>query len=160
MDRILVALDSSPRAPVVLEAAIDLARRTGAKLRLFRAVGLPPDLPSTLWAVPPTDATQSTLVAARRDLEELAQRVPPELLDATTAQVGVAWDAICAAARELDVDCIVIGSHGYGLLDRLIGTVAGKVVNHADRTVLVVRPREHASTIDHAAGDAAQGGVA
>ncbi len=49
------------------------------------------------------------------------------------------WDGICRAAREHDADMIVIGSHGYGALDRLLGTTAAKVVNHADRNVLVVR---------------------
>lgn len=59
-------------------------------------------------------------------------------------QVGVAWDGICSYAKEHDVDMIVIGSHGYGILDRLVGTTAAKVVNHADRSVLVVRSREAA----------------
>jgi nucleotide-binding universal stress UspA family protein len=40
-----------------------------------------------------------------------------------------------------DVDLIVIGSHGYGALDHVLGTTAAKVVNHADRSVLVVRPK-------------------
>jgi nucleotide-binding universal stress UspA family protein len=35
----------------------------------------------------------------------------------------------------------VIGCHGYSGLDRVIGTTAGKVVNHADRSVFVVRER-------------------
>ena len=52
------------------------------------------------------------------------------------------WDAICAAAIAEDVDAIVIGSHGYDVLDRLTGTTAAKVVNHADRTVIVIRAPE------------------
>jgi nucleotide-binding universal stress UspA family protein len=139
MKRILVGLDSSQRARVVLDAAIDLARRTGAKLRLFRAVGLPPEMPSTMWAMPPNQMLETLLAASRRELDEYAATVPPELLDGATTHIGVAWDAICAAARELDVDLVVIGSHGYSVLDRIIGTTAAKVVNHADRSVLVVR---------------------
>jgi len=142
MNRILVALDSSPRAPGVLAAAVDLARRTGAKLRLLRCVGLPPELPTNVWAIPPAQVTETFLVNAKREIEDAAADVPPELLDGAYAQVGVAWDAICAAAREHDADLIVIGSHGYGLLDRLLGTTAAKVVNHADRSVLVVRSPE------------------
>lgn len=141
MKRILVALDSSPRAKGVLAEAVDLARRTHAKVRLLRCVGLPPELPANLWALPPAEVTETFLATAKRDIEEAAAAVPPELLDGAYAQVGVAWDAICSAAREHDADLIVIGSHGYGLLDRLLGTTAAKVVNHADRSVLVVRPR-------------------
>jgi nucleotide-binding universal stress UspA family protein len=139
MRRILVALDASPRAPVVLSAAVDLARRTGAKLRLLRCVTLPPELPANVWALSPAQLTDTFLVNAKQDIEEIARDVPPELLDGAYAQVGVAWDAICSAAREYDVDLIVVGAHGYGLIDRLIGTTAAKVVNHADRSVLVVK---------------------
>jgi len=139
MKRILVALDSSPRAAHVLAAAVDFAKRTGSTMRLFRAVALPAALPSNIWAVPPAQLLEDFLSSARRELEDTAKTVPPALLDGVTVQVGVAWDAICAAGREHDVDCIVIGSHGYGISDRIIGTTAAKVVNHADRTVLVVR---------------------
>jgi nucleotide-binding universal stress UspA family protein len=141
MKRILVGLDASPRAKDVLATAIDLAERVQAKLRLLRAVGLPPELPGSLWPVSPAQATRDVLAAAKREIEEIAQSVPPTLLDGAYAQIGVAWDVICSVARELDADLIVIGSHGYKLLDRLLGTTAAKVVNHADRSVLVVRTR-------------------
>ncbi len=142
MKRILVGVDSSKRARAVLEAAIDLARRTGAKLRLFRAVALPPEMPATLWSMPPNQLLETFLATSRTEVDELAKTVPPELLDGVTVQIGVAWDAICAAAREHDADLVVIGSHGYGLLDRVLGTTAAKVVNHADRSVMVVRIRD------------------
>lgn len=44
MERILVCLDASERASFVLATAVGLARRLGAKVRLFRAVGLPSDV--------------------------------------------------------------------------------------------------------------------
>jgi nucleotide-binding universal stress UspA family protein len=105
----------------------------------LRAVALPPELPTSLWALPPADALESVLATARRELDELGADVPPDLLDGKTAYVGLPWETICAMGRELDADLIVIGAHGYGLLDRLLGTTASKVVNHTDRTVLVVR---------------------
>jgi universal stress protein F len=141
MKRILVGVDSSKRARAVLDAAVDLARRTGAKVRLFRAVGLPPELPATLWTMPPNQLLETFLATSRADVADLGKTVPPELYDGATVQIGAAWDAICAAAREHDVDLVVIGSHGYGLLDRVLGTTAAKVVNHCDRSVLVVRIR-------------------
>jgi len=139
MKRILVGLDSSPRAKDVLAAAVDLARRTNAKLRLLRVVGLPPELPANVWALPPAQVTETFLATAKREIEEAAATVPPELLDGAMTHVGVAWDTICSTAREHNADLIVIGSHGYGILDRFLGTTAAKVVNHADRSVLVVR---------------------
>lgn len=146
MKLILVGLDSSPRAQHVLATALDLARRTGSKVRLLRAVGLPPELPSNVWSMPPAQVTEQFLVTARQELDEAAKRISPELLDGCTVQVGVPWDAICNAAKEHDVDLIVIGSHGYGILDRLLGTTAAKVVNHSDRSVLVVKSEDAAES--------------
>jgi len=45
MKRILVALDGSDRAALVLSAAARLAELAGAKLVLFRAIGVPAGLP-------------------------------------------------------------------------------------------------------------------
>jgi nucleotide-binding universal stress UspA family protein len=142
MRRILVGLDASPRSKGVLAAAIDLAQRTGAKLRLLRAVGIPPELPSNVWAFSPAQLTETFLATATRELEEASVEIPPELRDGIHVQVGVPWESICRTAREYDADLIVIGSHGYGLIDRLVGTTAAKVVNHADRSVYVARARE------------------
>ena len=44
--RILAAVDSSPRAPGVLAVARDLAARYSARLHLYHAVFVPPDIPS------------------------------------------------------------------------------------------------------------------
>ncbi|MFO0736780.1 MAG: universal stress protein [Labilithrix sp.] len=139
MERILVALDHTPRSKEVLAAAIDLARRTNAKLRLLRCVGLPPELPANVWALPPAQVTEQLMQIAKKELEQDSAGIPPELFEASTVHVGVPWDTICTVAKEDDVDLIVIGSHGYDILDRIVGTTAAKVVNHADRSVLVVR---------------------
>ncbi len=138
MKRILVALDSSPRSPIVLEAAIKLARATGGKLRLFRSVGIPPEIPSTFTGGGPS-LTEVLLEGAKKELDERAKDVPPELLEGVYTHVNTPWDGICRAAKEHDADIIVIGSHGYGAIDRILGTTAAKVVNRADRNVLVVK---------------------
>ncbi|HEY8074654.1 MAG TPA: universal stress protein [Labilithrix sp.] len=139
MKRILTCLDSSPRAAKVLAAAIDLAQKSGAKLVLFRGVGLPPDLHEDIFEVSPNQIVERLIVKARGELAELAKGVPQEMLEAQGVHVGTPWDVICREAKARECDLIVIGSHGYGGLDRVIGTTAAKVVNHADRSVLVVR---------------------
>jgi nucleotide-binding universal stress UspA family protein len=55
--------------------------------------------------------------------------------------VGAPWEAICKAAEGLEADMVVVGSHGYSGIDRVIGTTAAKVVNHCPCSVLVVRER-------------------
>jgi len=139
MKRILVALDGSSRAQVVLDAAARLANLTHAKLVLFRAVGVPPELPPDLISLPPIRIEESLRSSALAALDRIASTVSPALIESITTGVGTAWDAIVREAKDVDADLIVIGSHGYSGLDRLIGTTAAKVVNHADRNVLVVR---------------------
>ncbi|MBL7039404.1 MAG: universal stress protein [Pirellulaceae bacterium] len=47
---------------------------------------------------------------------------------------------ILEAAREFDVDLIVVGHKGKSAIKRfLLGSVANRVTHHADRSVLVVR---------------------
>lgn len=139
MERILVALDHTPRSKEVLAVAVDLAKRTNAKLRLLRCVGLPPELPANVWALPPAQVTEQLMQLAKTELDQDGAGIPPEIFESATVHVGVPWDTICNVAKEEDVDLIVIGSHGYDILDRIVGTTAAKVVNHADRSVLVVR---------------------
>lgn len=139
MKRILVALDASPRSPAVLAAARHLAELTHTKLVLYRAVGIPPDLPLDIFRVTDKSIEDILLGNARSDLERMSLDFPPGLVEKIAATFATPWDGVCRAAREHDADLIVIGSHGYGGLDRLLGTTAAKVVNHADRNVLVIR---------------------
>ncbi len=140
MKRILVALDSSTRAPGVLEAAKALARDAEAKLRLFRAVPVPPEVPWDMLREFPPDGLEAFLAEhAKGEMATLARAVEPAQLDGVVTAIGPAWSAICEAARAYDADLIVLGSHGYGVIDHILGTTAAKVVNHADRSVLVVR---------------------
>lgn len=140
MKRVLVALDGSPRAEDVLASAISIARTIGAKLVLFRAFGIPPDI-TLAWPV--SDKPLETVMEknAQQYLDEHARKIPAELLEGTRVVMSSPpWQAICQAARDENVDLVVIGSHGFGGIDHLLGTTAAKVVDHADRSVLVVRP--------------------
>lgn len=143
MRLILVGLDGSPRAPAVLDAARDLAGRTGARLALFRAVSLPVGLPPEAYSVSPDGLQQLLLKQARREVELLARGLPDGMLAEIRVDLGSPWRSICEAAREAGADLILIGSHGYSGIDHLLGTTAAKVVNHARRSVLVVWTAEH-----------------
>ena len=139
MKKILVCLDGSKRETDVLDAAIALAGKTGAQLKLFRSVGLPSELPSAAYAMAVDDVPKLLQRQAEDALTELAKRVPPALYAGSRVDVGNPWPSIERAAADEDVDMIIVGSHGYHGLDRVLGTTAAKVVNHADRSVLVVR---------------------
>src|SRR5690349_17132107 len=127
----LVALDHSARAPHVLAAAVNLASSTGAKLVLFRAVGLPHDLPHDSSALSPDAVVQRLRQRAESELRAVAQTVPSAIPSSTRLEVGAAWQTIGNVAREIGADLIIIGSHGFSGVDRLLGTTASRVVNHA-----------------------------
>lgn len=142
MKKIVVGLDGSPRERGVLEAAIGLARKTGAKLVLMRGVGVPQELPTEALAVTPAEVPAMLQRSAQAALDALVTQVPSELRGGCRTSVGTPWQSITSVATQEDADLIVIGSHGYGGIDRVLGTTAAKVVNHADRSVLVVRAPE------------------
>jgi nucleotide-binding universal stress UspA family protein len=139
MKRILVGLDGSARAPAVLEAAVAMGRARNAKIILLRSIGLPPDIPQDFWKSSDEPLAEVLKVRAEHYLSEEASKVPAELLEATETPIGTPWQTICEAARVRGVDLVVIGSHGYSGMDRLLGTTAAKVVNHAPCSVMVVR---------------------
>ncbi len=139
MQRILVALDGSPNERNVLAAGVALAQKVGGKLVLFHAVSLPVPLPPSALAVPPDDVGVMLADDARAHLAELVRDVPPGLIERVQVEIGVPWRAVCDVAEADKVDVIVVGSHGYGGVDRIIGTTAAKIVNHAHCSVLVAR---------------------
>ncbi|HET7503508.1 MAG TPA: universal stress protein [Kofleriaceae bacterium] len=139
MKRILVALDGSPLAPTVLGAATRMAQLADARLILFRAISIPSDMPREVLNLVDRSLEDVLVGNAHAELERFAAGLPAGVVERIVTPFATAWDGICRTARELDVDLIVIGSHGYGGIDRVLGTTAAKVVNHADRNVLVVR---------------------
>ncbi|HPU38730.1 MAG TPA: universal stress protein [Microthrixaceae bacterium] len=65
--------------------------------------------------------------------------VDPAIVDRKLVE-GASGQMIVHVAGELDVDVIVIGSHGKGWLKRVvIGSISEYVVHHSDIPVLVVR---------------------
>jgi nucleotide-binding universal stress UspA family protein len=140
MKRILVCLDASPRGPFVLETAAEIGASLGARLCLLRSVGLPPEVNQELLVQATADVLEMMTTKARLELEALAKDYPSADVEGIHVHVGTPWDTICREAKALDCDLVVLGSHGYSGFDRILGTTAAKVVNHCDRSVLVVRP--------------------
>ena len=139
--RVLVALDGSARAADVFGAALEVATRFDATLIPFRAIQLPPEFPPAAHLSHPDELPRRLENEA---LAELERHMDGTNVKAEPPRIGFgqAWRAILEAADQADVDLIVIGSHGYHGLDRILGTTAGKVANLAHRNVLVVHSRD------------------
>lgn len=90
------------------------------------------------------DATKASEVrqAAQETAAHGASLAQQAGFDARGAEVQAAptWKGILRVATEHDASLIVLGSHRRsGIGGRLLGSVAGAVVSHTDRSVLVVR---------------------
>lgn len=141
MKRILVCLDASPRAAFVLQAAVDIAQRMSATLVLLRSVGLPAEIDQEFYVHAAASMIDMLVDKAKKDLDALSQGVPAGLIEGYDVHIGTPWDTICREAKVRDCDLVVLGSHGYSGVDRILGTTAAKVVNHCERSVLVVRAK-------------------
>lgn len=136
----LIALDDSARAPAVFEAGTELARLTGAQVFLVRVLTEPTDIPPAAHTTP-DHLDQDIERAARAEFQRLMNASPDVQFAAPLVVEGDPWRRIIELGKQLDVDVIVMGSHRTHGVERLLGTVASRVVNHADRSVLVVRER-------------------
>lgn len=134
-ERILVPTDGSTGTAHVAMQAFDLASQYGATVDLLHVAETNDD-----------DELRESGRQAVATLEELAEVYD---LD-TTREIreGDPTEEILAAADEADADLIVMGTHGRsGLQWRLIGSVAERVVRHADPSVLTVRLPETDRTV-------------
>jgi universal stress protein F len=136
---ILAALDETVRSKEVLAAAVALARTFKTSLVLCRVIPLPSVQLSADGLPIAVDLQTMLEQKAKAELAEQAKDVSADVTVKLVTILDVPWQGICEVAQKEDVGLIVIGSHGYRALDVILGTTAAKVVNHADRSVLVVR---------------------
>jgi nucleotide-binding universal stress UspA family protein len=135
---ILVALDGSVRAQEVLEASVEIAEKFGATLHPFRAIFVPPEFPAAAAGSGPDFLPDHLVEEALAALTALVAKAGGARVSQPIVRLGQPWRTILAAARELSADLIVVGSHGYHGVDRLLGTNAARVANMAECNVLVV----------------------
>lgn len=147
MNLVVVGLDASPAARKLLDYAVRLVQSTNGRLVLVRAVQIPMEFPAEAFSLTPGELTPVLMEQATRSLAELCSHVPPALMDHTEVEMGTPWQVVCDTAKNLSADLVVIGAHGYTVLDRVLGTTAARVVNHAHCSVLVVRDPELTSVV-------------
>jgi nucleotide-binding universal stress UspA family protein len=142
---LLAPVDGSVRSRSVLDAALEIAERFDARVHLFRSVAVPPEFPAAAH-MPPDDLPKFLEEEARRSLTELAAGHARVRIEAPEMTLAQPWRSIISAAGRIHADLIVIGSHGYGGWDRVLGTNASKVADHAECSVLVVHERRLAAS--------------
>ena len=143
--KILVPVDFSPMSKKAFDYALRFAERFCCEIVLLHVIepleaiaGVP--LAVDIFAQPEEDTT-----AAEAELACLAAGSDNHPNPFTTAvRIGHAPNEIAKAAKDLDVDLIIIATHGYTSWRHLcIGSTAERVVRTAPCPVLVVREKEH-----------------
>ena len=130
LDQQWAAVDFSTASLATLNYAAELAARFQASLTLVHVVE------------PKIGAPEAErLAAAKTELTALGERMlgPCRVVE-TTVRSGIAFFEIVEAARALDADVIVLGSHGSSDGDHTaLGDTADNVLRHAPGHVFVVR---------------------
>jgi len=136
MSTIVAGYDGSPSSRAAVAHAVTLAE--GGRVVVVHAHEAAPEHLNARW--------REVLDA---DHVDRARAVLDEILLADNADLGaVRWegrlepgepaDAILSVAAEIGADALVVGSHGYGPLASLLGSVAHELVRRADRPVTVI----------------------
>lgn len=143
---ILIPTDGSPVSSKAVRAGIALAREHGAKVTGYHAVE---PVPAHLYGEGyiadkgmVAEFERRQRAAAKKHIASLAREalkagVPFEPVVQTSSRP---YDAIVEAAKKRNCDLILMSSHGYRGLDRLmLGSVADKVIQRSKVPVLVYR---------------------
>jgi universal stress protein A len=135
-DRILCPVDFAPVSIAVLDFALRLAAESGGTIHVLNVIPTP-KAPATTDPFPVlSEGLKEELEAFAR--EHLKGRVPFH----TLVRTGDPAQTIMTVANELQVDAIVMATHGYkGVQRLLLGTVAERVVREAEQPVITIRPR-------------------
>jgi nucleotide-binding universal stress UspA family protein len=150
-DKILVPVDGSPTSELGLAEAIQLARLTGARLRLLHAIDMvsfsmtadagmaaSPELFEQL-----REAGRDVLARAKARATDAGVTAETVLLDTLAARV---CDLVVEDASRCGADLIVIGTHGRRGMGRLVlGSDAEQIVRLSPVPVLLVRSKGLAS---------------
>lgn len=142
LKKILVPTDFSDLSEHALQYALRFSQLFGAEIVLLHV--FEPNGGSGFTEVPRyLDCTDYERQGARQSLNAMRDKFADSALR-PLMRTGFAATEIVDAAKEIDVDLIVIATHGYtGWKHFCIGSTAEQVVRTAGCPVLVVREKEH-----------------
>jgi universal stress protein A len=143
--KILVPIDFSAMSKRAFQYALRFAEQFRCEIVLLHVVEPERVIAGTRPAVDVFAQLEEDTTAAELDLAALAgsSRNRPNTVT-SAVRTGHAPNEITKAAKDLDVDLIMMASHGYTSWRHLcISSTAERVVRTAPCPVLVVRDKEH-----------------
>ncbi len=142
ISRVLVPIDFSDYSKNALKYAVNFVKHFQAELFLIYVVEpviYPPDFSMGQIAVPSVDIDMDK--RAFEELNKLAnQEIPAQIKVKSIVKTGKPFIEIIETAKEVDIDLIIIATHGHtGMEHILFGSTAEKVVRKAPCPVLTLR---------------------
>jgi len=141
--KILVPVDFSDNSQKVFESAVNVAGKFGAEVICIFVVQSFEDYSGFFVPHMPIVQFQEEMQgsAEKKMAEFLEENLPKGLAGSSKVLIGDVGEEIVGFAAREGVDMIIMGTHGYKGLERvLFGSVAEQVVKTAPCPVLTVNP--------------------
>jgi universal stress protein A len=132
---VICAIDVNDYDPDVLDLAADFAKRFGVDLNLIH-VTLFPDPTKAAW--PAYVGSPNELIKDNQTLRKISNSVKDAEVHFHHLS-GNPSEQILNFVRDNEPQLLVLGTHGRRGLGRIIGSVALKVLRHANCPVMVLR---------------------
>ncbi|NUF10792.1 universal stress protein [Acinetobacter oleivorans] len=140
---ILVPIDGSETSMAAMREAIKLGKVLNSKITVVQVMALDPFIADAYVKTGQTnDLIERTRTYLLDILEQAKQQFSNEGITVETKLLEgfVVHEEIIQAARDLNTDLIVMGSHGRtGVRKLVLGSVAQKVLGESHIPVLIVR---------------------
>jgi universal stress protein A len=146
LKKVLVPTDFSETSKKAFQYALKFAEQFNCEITLLNVVEPISAIIGAPLAVEGFPDAKDELSAAERNLAALVAESHTNGANPvnSSVRIGHAPNEITKAAKDMDVDLIIIATHGYTSWRNLcIGSTAERVVRTAPCPVLVVREKEH-----------------
>ncbi|MEL0586459.1 MAG: universal stress protein [Candidatus Thiodiazotropha sp. (ex. Lucinoma kazani)] len=140
--KLLVAVDLSDSTQIIVKKAEEIAKAFSAKVWILHNAEPEPDVLE--FRADPQAARESLAEkfhCEHRQIQEIAKRLRKEGLETTALLVhGPTIETILKEASDLDVDMIVVGTHGRSAMYQLLVGSVSKGILHQSRCPILVVP--------------------
>ena len=138
---LLIAVDFSSATQLLVDRALELLESGGGQLTLVHIVDYLPPLgfPDDLSPAPALMLDEEALMqSATESLKRVAAGIERQPAPRLEVRLGTPKNEITQLAEELGCDLLILGAHSRRGLERLLGSTAAAVLQHAPCDVLAV----------------------
>lgn len=139
--KLLVAVDLSDATRIIVDKVREITRDNPARVWIVHNAEPPPE--HVEFKVDPLKARENLAKKFHQEhcqIQEIADQLRQAGLEATALLVhGPVVETILQEAADLDVDMIVVGTHGRGAMHGLlVGSISKGILNKSTYPVLVI----------------------